>query len=150
MARLKDKITYFILFLAGLFFISLTHKWMTVRNSLWRNYPQCMQYDMQRQLGFFFGTAAAVMFIKKLIATYIKPIFESNLCKVRYPVNSASRYEKVEKLEEHLMKIVFHVIINSIHYWVIKDAKFLHWSFGGKYEDLQFFENYPCLDLPKY
>lgn len=78
------------------------------------------------------------------------PILDKHLSKDRFPIQSAARHDKLEKLEEHIIKIIFHVIINAVHYYVIKDAKFLHWSFGGKYDDLQFFENYPCLDLPEY
>jgi hypothetical protein len=85
-----------------------------------------------------------------MIASIGRSILEKNLCKERFPLETEARYDKIEKLEEHLMKIIFHVIINAVHYWVIKDAPFLHWSFGGKYDDLNFFENYPCLDLPKY
>lgn len=93
---------------------------------------------------------ATIMFIKQMITTFGGPILENYLCKVRYPKETVERVEKIEKLKEHIVKIIYHTIMNSLHYHIIKDAKYLHWSFGGKYEDLEFFENYPCLELPKY
>lgn len=109
-----------------------------------------MYYDNYRQVSVYIAAFIAILILKRIINGVFTSIFEKRLSLERFPGNSQARHLKIEKLNEHVMKITVYVIINSFLYWVIKDAKFLHWTFGGKYERLVLFDNYPCMDVPQY
>jgi len=61
------------------------------------------------------------------------------------------RRDKIDKINEHILKVVFYVVGNSFLYYIIRDSKFLHWSMGGNFSVLDYFyPNYPCVELPLF
>ena len=85
------------------------------------------------------------------INSFAFPLLNKYLDVERYPLGSALRQERIAKQSEYIAKMIIHILSNTFLAYIMADSNFNHWTMGGKYERLEFFDGYPCLkEVPDY
>lgn len=94
------------------------------------------------------GTWATIYILKKLTLILAEGALNKQLSEERFPKGSYVRQDKIHKVSDHMIKIVFYLGSCVWVFNVMKDSNFLHYSCGGKVERLDLLDNYPCQDFP--
>jgi len=83
------------------------------------------------QLQVVFTTWASVYALKKLALVLAEDALNKKLSYERFPKGSHERLDKIHKVSDHMIKIVFYLISFVWIILVMKDSNFLHKSCGG-------------------
>ena len=100
----------------------------------------------------FFPTILACLIVKNPLEQTAEEIFMRIIPKSSFPLGSEARSTKVKMLGERIFRLVINVTCVSLLYKILlqEDCDFLHWAIGGNADEIKYFKNYPCREVPKY
>jgi len=120
------------------------YQWIVVTNNLKQSHPQCMESSKMYYLTIFFSTWGVIALTKQSVHTSVRPFLNRYLSKTRYPVGTAEREDRMDKISDHMAKLFIYLALYTLLTYIIGDSNFFHWTLGGKVDRIELFDNYPC------
>lgn len=130
--QVKDYVFYTMLCSIVLYYLFFIIKFVTVRQALKEEFPECMTIPYLYQIQIVCSTWFTVLAMKKLTLVAAEGALNKRLDPARFPIGSHQRTDKIHKVSDHMIKILFYLISFVWIFLVMKDSNFLHVSSGGK------------------